>query len=163
MTTGPDHGCSCDPVWPSLVVHTEVGDIAVQPTATPGVLACLYQAYCTGCGAAYPGPFRAPAAAQGRTGKPLHLPGPRKSREPWTQPPGVPFPRTPEPAGFHRRMKTSPAEMSVRELGANLAAVINAAGTRDQVTFVTSGGRRVAAVVSAAIAEQAGSQKEEST
>ena len=53
--------------------------------------------------------------------------------------------------------------MSVRELGANLAAMINAAGTRDQVTFVTSSGRRVAAVVSAAIAEQAGSQKEEST
>lgn len=45
--------------------------------------------------------------------------------------------------------------MSVRELRADLADVINAAGTRDQVTFVTSRGRRVAAVVSVAVAEQA--------
>jgi prevent-host-death family protein len=45
--------------------------------------------------------------------------------------------------------------MSVRELRAGLADVINAAGTRDQVTFVTSRGRRVAAVVSVAAAEQA--------
>ena len=46
-------------------------------------------------------------------------------------------------------------EMSVRELRAGLADVINAAGTRDQVTFVTSRGRRVAAVVSVAVAEAA--------
>jgi prevent-host-death family protein len=163
MTTRPDHGCSCDPAWPSLAVHTEAGDIAVQPTATPGALACLYQAYCTGCGAAYPGPFRAQPAAQGRVGKPVHVPGPRKSKEPWTQPPGVPFSRTPESIGFHRRRKTAPDEMSVGELRANLAAVINAAGTRDQVTFVTSSGRRVAAVISAATAKQAGSRKEEPT
>jgi prevent-host-death family protein len=52
-------------------------------------------------------------------------------------------------------MKTAPAEMSVREFRADLADVINAAGTRDQVTFVTSRGRRVAAVVSVAAAEQA--------
>ena len=52
-------------------------------------------------------------------------------------------------------MKIAPAEMSVRELRADLADVINAAGTRDQVTFVTSRGRRVAAVVSVAAAEQA--------
>jgi prevent-host-death family protein len=52
-------------------------------------------------------------------------------------------------------MKTAPAEMSVRELRADLADVINAAGTRDQVTFVTSRGRRVAAVVSVSVAEQA--------
>ena len=52
-------------------------------------------------------------------------------------------------------MKTAPAEMSVRELRADLADVINAAGMRDQVTFVTSRGRRVAAVVSVAVAEQA--------
>ena len=45
--------------------------------------------------------------------------------------------------------------MSVRELRADLADVINAAGTRDQVTFVTSRGRRVAAVVSVAAGEQA--------
>lgn len=47
--------------------------------------------------------------------------------------------------------------MSVRELRAGLADVINAAGTRGQVTFVTSRGRRVAAVVSVAAAEQAAS------
>ena len=52
-------------------------------------------------------------------------------------------------------MKVALAEMSVRELRADLADVINAAGTRDQVTFVTSRGRRVAAVVSVAAAEQA--------
>lgn len=52
-------------------------------------------------------------------------------------------------------MKTPPAEVSVRELRADLADVINAAGTRDQVTFVTSRGRRVAAVVSVAAGEQA--------
>lgn len=45
--------------------------------------------------------------------------------------------------------------MSVRELRAGLADVINAAATRDQVTFVTSRGRRVAGVVSVATAEQA--------
>ena len=36
---------------------------------------------------------------------------------------------------------------------AGLADVINAAGMHDQITFVTSRGRRVAAVVSVAIAE----------
>lgn len=45
--------------------------------------------------------------------------------------------------------------MSVRELRADLADVINAASTRDRVTFVTSRGRRVAGVVSVAAAEQA--------
>ena len=52
-------------------------------------------------------------------------------------------------------MKGAPVEMSVRELRADLADVINAAATRDQVTFVTSRGRRVAGVVSVAAAEQA--------
>ncbi len=46
-------------------------------------------------------------------------------------------------------------EMSVRELRADLAGVINAAGTRGQVTFVTSRGRRVAAVVSVTAGERA--------
>jgi prevent-host-death family protein len=45
--------------------------------------------------------------------------------------------------------------MSVRELRADLADVINAAGMRNQVTFVTSRGRRVAAVVSVTAGEQA--------
>jgi prevent-host-death family protein len=45
--------------------------------------------------------------------------------------------------------------MSVRELRACLADVINTAATRGQVTFVTSRGRRVAGVVSVAAAEQA--------
>ena len=53
-------------------------------------------------------------------------------------------------------MATTPAvEMSVRELRAELADVINAAGMRDQVTFVTSRGRQVAAVVSVDVAEGA--------
>ena len=47
---------------PTLVVHTGDGDVAVAPSATPGGLACLYQAYCTGCGAVYPCPFRIPPA-----------------------------------------------------------------------------------------------------
>ena len=45
--------------------------------------------------------------------------------------------------------------MSVRELRAELADVINAAGMHGQITFVTSRGRRVAAVVSVALAEGA--------
>ena len=45
--------------------------------------------------------------------------------------------------------------MSVRELRAELADVINAAGMHGQVTFVTSRGRRVAAVVSVAAGETA--------
>ena len=49
----------------------------------------------------------------------------------------------------------STEEVSVRELRAELADVINAAGMHDQVTFVTSRGRRVAAVVSVSIAEGA--------
>jgi prevent-host-death family protein len=52
-------------------------------------------------------------------------------------------------------METATAELSVRELRADLADVINAAGTRNQVTFVTSRGRRVAAVVSVTAGERA--------
>jgi prevent-host-death family protein len=52
-------------------------------------------------------------------------------------------------------MEDGSAELSVRELRASLADVINAAATRNHVTFVTSRGRRVAAVVSVAAAEQA--------
>lgn len=51
-------------------------------------------------------------------------------------------------------MTTAPVEeMSTRELRAELADVINAAGMHNQITFVTSRGRRVAAVVSVAMAE----------
>ena len=46
-------------------------------------------------------------------------------------------------------------EIDTRELRAELADVINAAGMRDQITFVTSSGARVAAVVSVAVAEAA--------
>ena len=70
MTGEPAPGCGCHPAWPSLVVHTEAGGIAVEPTNTPGGLACLYQAYCASCGAAYPGPFRARPVARQRTGLP---------------------------------------------------------------------------------------------
>jgi hypothetical protein len=59
-------GCGCRPPWPGLVVHTEAGDVAVEPSAAPAGLACLYQAYCAGCGATYPGPFRARPAARHR-------------------------------------------------------------------------------------------------
>jgi prevent-host-death family protein len=52
-------------------------------------------------------------------------------------------------------MEFEPAEMSVRELRANLADVLNLAAVHDQVTFVTSRGRRLAAVVSVTAAEQA--------
>ena len=58
MTGGPAPGCACDPAWPALVVRAGTGDIPVEPSATPGPLACLYYARCARCGAAYPGPFR---------------------------------------------------------------------------------------------------------
>ena len=43
VSDGPAPGYACDPPWPSLVVHAETGDVAVEPAATPGGLACLYQ------------------------------------------------------------------------------------------------------------------------
>jgi prevent-host-death family protein len=49
----------------------------------------------------------------------------------------------------------SATEMSVRAVREGLADVLNAAGTRDEVTFVTSHGRRVAAVVPVAVGERA--------
>lgn len=52
--------------WAALIVRTEDGDVAVAPSATPGGLACLYQAFCTGCGATYPGPFWVPPAPRHR-------------------------------------------------------------------------------------------------
>lgn len=59
MTSNPAADCQCRPQWPLLVVPTEAGDVIVEPAATPGALACLFQAYCANCGVAYPGPFRA--------------------------------------------------------------------------------------------------------
>jgi prevent-host-death family protein len=51
-------------------------------------------------------------------------------------------------------MEQKPAEeRSVRELRAALADVLNAATVRDQITYVTSRGRRIAAVVPVGIAE----------
>jgi hypothetical protein len=81
MTVGPAPGCGCDPAWPSLVVHADVSDVTVEPAATPGGLACLYQAYCAACGATYPGPFRArPGTGQDRPGLPRLAPPPVKGR-----------------------------------------------------------------------------------
>lgn len=62
MSEAPAPGCGCQPPWPALVAHTEGGDVIVAPSATPGGLACLCQAFCTGCRAVYPGPFRVPPA-----------------------------------------------------------------------------------------------------
>ena len=39
VTGRPTLGCTCDPPWPSLVVHAEIGDVTVEPTANPGDLA----------------------------------------------------------------------------------------------------------------------------
>jgi hypothetical protein len=53
-------GCACMPLWPDLVVHTEIGDITVEPAGILGGLAYHCQAWCAACGAAYPGPFWVP-------------------------------------------------------------------------------------------------------
>ena len=70
MTSRTGSSCGCDPPWPGLVAHTEAGDITVEPAATPGPLACLYQASCARCGAAYPGPFRVPPTPGARRALP---------------------------------------------------------------------------------------------
>ena len=57
---------TCYPGWPSLLVHTDTSDVAGEPSATPGGLACLYQAYCACCGAASRPVPGGPAPAQGR-------------------------------------------------------------------------------------------------
>jgi prevent-host-death family protein len=54
-------------------------------------------------------------------------------------------------------MSTEPAECSTREVRERLADVINAA-VRGHVTYITSRGRRVAAVVPLAVAERAEEQ-----
>lgn len=56
---GVVESCVCSPAWPALVVHTDDGRlIDVIPSATPGGLACLYEARCARCGLVYP--FRVP-------------------------------------------------------------------------------------------------------
>jgi hypothetical protein len=64
VTGGAVPGCMCTSPWPSLVVHTEMGDVIVEPAATPGGLACHFRAFCTGCGTIYPGPYRVTPAAR---------------------------------------------------------------------------------------------------
>lgn len=51
------------------------------------------------------------------------------------------------------------AEITVREVRNRLADVLNAAAVRDQITFITSRGRRVAAIVSVPVAEAAAEGK----
>lgn len=58
-------------------------------------------------------------------------------------------------------MKEEPVEMSTAEVRTNLADVINAA-VRNRITFVTSRGRRVAAVVPLSVAEEAAERDDES-
>ena len=45
-------------------------------------------------------------------------------------------------------------EVSVRELREHLADFLNASATRGQITFVTSRGRRIAALVPLPVAER---------
>lgn len=53
-------------------------------------------------------------------------------------------------------MTDEAVEMSTAEVRAKLAEVVNAAAVRGRVTYITSRGRRVAAVVPLPIAEAAG-------
>lgn len=52
-------------------------------------------------------------------------------------------------------MPEMPKEMSVREVRQDLAAVLNEVSVRGRIIYVTSRGRRVAAVVPLAVAEPA--------
>jgi prevent-host-death family protein len=53
-----------------------------------------------------------------------------------------------------------PDERSVRELREGLADVLNAAAVRGEITYVTSRGRRIAAVVPVQVAESAEHERE---
>jgi prevent-host-death family protein len=58
-------------------------------------------------------------------------------------------------------MDREPAvERSVRELRASLADVLNGAAVRGEITYVTSRGRRIAAVVPVPVAEAAERERE---
>jgi prevent-host-death family protein len=52
-------------------------------------------------------------------------------------------------------MTEASTEMSTAEVRARLADVVNAAAARGRITYVTSRGRRIAAVVPLALAERA--------
>ncbi|MFG3051854.1 type II toxin-antitoxin system prevent-host-death family antitoxin [Kitasatospora sp. NPDC048239] len=52
-------------------------------------------------------------------------------------------------------MNNEAVEMSTADVRANLADVINAAAAHGRITYLTSRGRRIAAMVPLAIAEQA--------
>jgi prevent-host-death family protein len=52
-------------------------------------------------------------------------------------------------------MEKEPAELSVRDLRASLADVLNEAAVHSRITYVTSRGRRIAAVVPVPVAEAA--------
>ncbi len=54
-------------------------------------------------------------------------------------------------------------EMSVAEVRANLSEVVNAAAVRGRITYITSRGRRVAAVVPLRTAEAADKSERDGT
>jgi len=56
-------------------------------------------------------------------------------------------------------MKVESTDMKTADVRHDLADVVNAAATRNRITYITNRGRRVAAVVPLHIAEQAEQQK----
>ena len=56
-------------------------------------------------------------------------------------------------------MKEPPTEVPVGKARAHLADILNAASARSRITYITSRGRRVAAIVPLAVAERAEAQK----
>lgn len=52
-------------------------------------------------------------------------------------------------------MDQEATEMSTREVRAHLADAINDAAVRNRITYITQRGRRVAAIVSVSVAEEA--------
>lgn len=60
-------------------------------------------------------------------------------------------------------MTDEPVEMSTANARAHLADVINAAAAHGRITYLTSRGRRIAAVVPLAVAEKAEADRQPST
>lgn len=58
-------------------------------------------------------------------------------------------------------MRIMDSEVAVRELRVDLADVINNAAVRGKITYITSRGRRIAAVVPVQIAEDAAAAQQE--